>query len=120
MDYSVDSLVESRMKLAELRNSLRVFRANLDSSKFKIEKHAIEKHAIDSNDGNYGKNAEERERFLKTALLESDNYVDLENRVISLQNEIELEEAKIDCLRDLRRELEMQRRERMIDSGVSV
>lgn len=115
MDYSVDSLVESRMKLAELRNSLRVFRANLDSSKFKIEK-----HAIDSNDGNYGKNAEERERFLKTALLESDSYVDLENRVISLQNEIEIEEAKIDCLRDLRRELEMQQRDRMIDSGISV
>lgn len=102
------------MKLAELRNSLRIFKSNLDSSKFKIEK-----HAIDSNDGNYGKNAEERERFLKNALFESDSYVDLENRVISLQNEIEIEEAKIDCLRDLRREIEMQQRERMIDSGVS-
>lgn len=114
MNYSVDSLVESRMKLAELRNSLRIFKSNLDSSKFKIEK-----HAIDSNDGNYGKNAEERERFLKNALFESDSYVDLENRIITIQNEIEIEEAKIDCLRDLRREIEMQQRERMLDSGVS-
>ena len=115
MNYSVDSLVESRMKLAELRNSLRIFKSNLDSSKFKIEK-----NDIDSNDGNYGKNAEERERFLKTALLESDSYVDLENRTISIQNEIEIEEAKIDCLRDLRRELEMEQKERIIDSGISV
>ena len=114
MNYSVDSLVESRMKLAELRNSLRIFKSNLES-KFKIEK-----NAIDSNDGNYGKNAEERERFLKTALLESDSYVDLENRTISIQNEIEIEEAKIDCLRDLRRELEMEQKERIIDSGISV
>ena len=112
MNYSVDSLVESRMKLAELRNSLRIFKSNLDSSKFKIEK-----NAIDSNDGNYGKNAEERERFLKTAL---HSYVDLENRTISIQNEIEIEEAKIDCLRDLRRELEMEQKERIIDSGISV
>jgi hypothetical protein len=115
MNYNVDSLIESRMRLAELRNSLRIFKSNLESSRFKIEK-----SAIDTTGGNYGKNAEERERFLKTALFESDSYLDLENRVISIQNEIELEEAKIECLRDLRKELDYQQKERMIDSDVSV
>lgn len=115
MEYNVNTLVESRLKLAELRNSLRIYKSNIESSKFKIEQNAIQ-----SVDGNYGKNSEERERFLKNALFESDSYVDLENRIISVQNEIELEEAKLDALRDLRRDLDMLQKDRLIEANINI
>jgi hypothetical protein len=114
MEYNTQELVESRMRTAELRNSIRVLKHNIEKTRFTIEIDAINK-----SDGNYGKNAEERERFLKLAISESSEFHSLEDELLNLQNSLELEEAKIESLRDLRRESEMELRERMIDSNVS-
>jgi hypothetical protein len=110
MRYDVDSLVQTRMRIAEIRNSIRELKQHLDSIRFKVETNAIE-----SNGGNYGKNAEERERFLKFALLESSEFISSEKNFLQLQNELEIEEARLDSFRDLRREIEIQQREKAIE-----
>lgn len=114
MEYSTQALIDSRMKLAELRNSIRVIKSNIEKTRFKVETEAIKQA-----DGNYGKNAEERERYLKLVINESSEFVNMEDELLHLQNTLELEEAKIESLRDLRREAEMNLKERMIDSKVN-
>jgi hypothetical protein len=114
MEYSTQALIDSRMKLAELRNALRILKHTVEKTRLKVEAEAITKA-----DGNYGKNAEERERYLKLAINESIEYVNMEDEILSLQIALELEEAKIESLRDLRREAEMNLKERMIDSNVN-
>jgi len=114
MEFNTQELIESRMRTAQLRNSIRVLKHNIEKNRFNIETDAIRR-----SDGNYGKNAEERERFLKLAINESVEFHSLEDELMDLQNSLELEEAKIESLRDLRRESEMMLRERMIDSNVS-
>lgn len=114
MDFSTNALIESRLKTAELRNSIRLLKNTIERTRFKIEIDAIK-----SVDGNYGKNAEERERFLKLAINESIQFVELEDELISLQNSLELEEAKIESLRDLRRENEIILKEKLIDANIN-
>lgn len=115
MEFSTNALIESRIKTAELRNSIRLLRNTLDRTRFKIEIDAIK-----GVDGNYGKNAEERERFLKLAINESSQFLQLEDELISLQNSLELEEAKIESLRDLRREHETIIKEKLIDANINI
>lgn len=115
MIFSTESLIESRMRTAELRNSIRVVKQNIDKTRFNLESNAIKQA-----DGNYGKNAEERERFLKTAINESVEHSSLEQELISLQNLLELEEAKIEAYRDLRKEREMELKEKILDSGITL
>lgn len=115
MIFNIESLLESRIKAAELRNSIRTIKHNIEKTKFTLETNAIK-----STDGNYGKNAEERERFLKLVINESKEYSSMEQELISLQNLLELEEAKIDSLRDLRREKEIEIKEKFLDSGISL
>jgi hypothetical protein len=115
MQYSVEAIVESRLRIAEIRNSIRNLKNSIDSDRFKIEMRAIE-----SSGGNYGKNAEERERYLKNVLLESANFVENERTLLSFQNELELEEARFESLRDLRRDIELQQRDRAIEANVNL
>lgn len=110
MSLNTKSLTESRMKVAELRNSIRILKHNIESTRF-----IVECDAIKSVEGNYGKNSEERERFLKNALFEAKDFLSMEDKLISLQNSLEIEEAKIYSLRDERRELELELRQKMID-----
>jgi hypothetical protein len=114
MEFNTQNLIESRLKVADLRNSIRVIKNNIEKTRFRVEMESIK-----SVDGNYGKNAEERERFLQSAINESSEYVRMEDELISLQNSLEVEEAKIESLRDLRRELEMILKEKVIDSNIN-
>ena len=114
MVFTTESLIESRMRTAELRNSIRVLKHNIEKTRF-----IVEIDAIKQADGNYGKNAEERDRFLKSAINESSTFTSMEDELLSLQNALELEEVKIDSLRDLRRESEMILKEKLIDSNIS-
>jgi hypothetical protein len=115
MEYNVNQMVETRLRIAELRNELRVLKQRVDNDGFLIEKKAIE-----DSGGNYGKNAEERERFLKGVLLESTNYVSSTQELSRLQCEIELEEAKLDAYRDLRKEIELNQRDKMIEANITI
>lgn len=114
MEYNVNALVESRMRLAELRNQLRLLKETIVNDTFSIEKKAIE-----DSGGNYGKNAEERERYLKNALLESSQYVNNTQEMSRLQCEIEIEEAKFYALIDLRKDQELNQRDRMIEANIT-
>lgn len=114
MEYNVNSMVDSRLRVAELRNQLRLLKQTIENDTFSIEKKAIEESG-----GNYGKNAEERERYLKNALLESTQYVNNTQELSRLQCELELEEAKLDALRDLRRDQELNQRDRMIEANIT-
>lgn len=114
MEFNTQELIETRMRIVELRNSIRMLRHNNEKFRFKIES-----DAINESGGNYGKNAEERERFLKSKLNNTLEFVDQENELLNLQHSLELAEAKMDCLRDLRREAEMILKERMLDSNLS-
>lgn len=114
MQYDVDSLVQTRMRIAELRNSIRNLKNSMDQTRFKVETQAIE-----SSGGNYGKNAEERERYLKLAVLESSEYGQIESNLSQFQSELEIEEARLDSFRDLRRDIEIQQRDRAIESNVN-
>lgn len=115
MVFTTESLIESRMRTAELRNSIRVLKYNIEKTRF-----VIETDAIKNADGNYGKNAEERDRFLKAAINESSTFMNMEDELLSLQNALELEEAKIESLRDLRKESDMVLKEKLIDSNISL
>jgi len=114
MQYDVNVLVETRLRIAELRNSIRNLKTALDQARFSVENKAIE-----SSGGNYGKNAEERERFLKYALLESSEYSEIEKSLSNYQSELEIEEARLDSFRDLRRDIEIQQRDRAIEANVN-
>lgn len=113
--FSTSSLIESRIKVAELRNSIRTLKHKIETTQFRVENDAIK-----SVEGNYGKNAEERERFLKNAIYESKHYVNMEEELISLQNSLELEEATLFSIRDLRRELELEIKHKMIEVGINI
>ncbi len=111
MEYSVESLVECRSNLVNLRIEARHLKASIDNTKFIVERDAIE-----AASGNYGKNAEERDRFLSKALLESSDYRDISLKYQDILDSIEREETQLEILRDLRRERETLQRDRMIES----
>ncbi len=115
MNYDVNALVQTRIRIAEIRNEIRNLKDSNQNCAFMVEKTAIEKA-----EGNYGKNAEERERFLKNALMESEDYTTQTQNLLQLQQELELEEAKMYSYIDLRKDIELNQRDRMIEAGLNV
>lgn len=113
LEFSIEELVNSRNRLAELRIKARLMKNELESAKI-----IAENDAINGVGGNYGKNAEERDRFIATALLESSNYKDCQSQYQEILDAIELEEANLEILKDLRRERETLQRDRMIESEI--
>ena len=109
-EYSVSEMIEARERAAAARNKVRMLKSQLDTLRGVVENEAIE-----SVGGNYGKNAEERERFLTNALNESASYSDLHSDHLDALNELENAETQLSIMHDLRRDLEYQQRERMLD-----
>ncbi len=107
--YSVEALVDSREAVTRARIRVRDLKQRLDLLKPKVQQEAIE-----SAGGNYGKNAEERDRFLQQALNESASYSDLSEEYREATTELEIAETQFMIYRDLRRDLEYQQRESMI------
>lgn len=107
-------MIQSRIRIAELRNEIRQLKESNQNCAFIVEKTAIERV-----EGNYGKNAEERERFLKNALMESEEYSNQTQSILQLQHELELEEAKFYSYVDLRKDIEINQKDRMIEAGLT-
>lgn len=115
LEFSISELVEVRSELAQLRIQARRLKDQIERTKFIVEKDAIENAS-----GNYGKNAEERERFLTGSLLESSEYRDITSEYQDVLDQIETKETALEILRDLRRERETLQRDRMIESRTEV
>ncbi len=112
MSNEVPRLAELRLKLAALRIALRSAEDDLPVVKAKAEQVAIER----AGEAGYGKNAEDRARYLTIALSDDLPYVTAVERLRVAQSQVDMVQAEIETQRDERREREADRLERLIDA----
>lgn len=105
----LERLANARRALAELRAALRAAERALADEKLRAEQ-----AAIDSANGPYGRNAEERERFLALALQRSEPYQRALRAAEQLRQRVELAQTELEILLDAERDRRLRLAERMI------
>ena len=112
MSAEAPSPADLRLKLVEARNTLRLLEADLAAHKAAAEQAAIER----AGEAGYGRNAEDRARYLTLALKRDPDYQAAQGRLQAAVVEVETLQAEIEIARDRRREVEGERLERLIDA----
>ena len=106
---ATDQILGYRLEIAALENAV----AALEEMKFS-RRMQVERRAIDEAGGNYGKNEEDRKRFLNLAAMDDAQYQTLVHQLQETQARLRTAHAHMDSLRDIRRANEWTIRDRMV------
>ena len=113
----MSDLASIRRALVSARAEERIQADRLREETARAEQRAIEAAAADGRD--YGRNAEDRKRFLRLALADDERYLAVRDAERAAELEVERLEAELECLLDEHRERRLRALERLADAGLA-